>query len=765
MRPNKLLIGCGIAIIAVLVIAIAGVVAGSLLIPDVNQQIPSGDNTVFVNITQPVNGASVPVNQPMTIYVEAFGDRSIKSVKLLVNGVQVPDGSSSPAGEEKLISSWTFTPDKEGSISLLASAISDDELESVSNVVYFQVVALDEMSLALVEGGTTPAEVVSDEIGLIQPEDGVSVPPPPGFDELGNGSPPPPFPEENDQNTPEEPAGQPGKSWIPIKYSLWADMMTKDLFGTKDPPEAPKIDGGSKLCEGILVVEDNSTNEVGFNLYRLDPGSSFFVLAATLESKAGKSTFSYHDPGLANGLHFYRLSAFNSAGETKGNIIPIQIESGQCVNPVYASLTFDSFKLTTKTPVEKVYCYISAGGPWWRVPEDANSFIQASNGVFDLNPYLGSIPSPKPPQTSVTINIQCWGWNGSTLVYLGASQQTWNPFENLELVGSLFEIIGSSNGEQQWMKGDMPDTDLIAPPYDVFISKDPKYCKDHVPPGAGNVQQCENYMIAHKIMMFWTWSRYGNCYPGAEICDMKYQPKDGFRAYVISDGELKNWLPLLAGNYTYVPVMQLSQKDEYFVTAYSNEFGEFFDSNHVTFPYVTKELVVYPALEEIKFEILNDGSGALFSKYTSIKPDELITGYSYFCSNPNCNNPPYPEWRFFGNANFTLPENLKIQNAWLEWNTEKYITDIAGTNDVLTSCGVHLDVHQEGDTTNEILSTSSLLGTTKFDVSTSVKKAVIFGKKTIEFRFTPPQKQAGVNWNRCLWYINNVSLKIQYFEW
>src|SRR5512133_425682 len=156
MRSNKFFIGCGIAVIAVLVFSIAGLVLGNFLIPEVSQQIPPTSDQVFVNITQPVNGASLPVNQPLTIFVEAFGDKSIQGINLLVNGVQVPAGVSSPAGKEKLISSWTFTPDKEGTVTLLASAISGGGSESTSNAVNIQIVPPDQVPIALVEGGLTP---------------------------------------------------------------------------------------------------------------------------------------------------------------------------------------------------------------------------------------------------------------------------------------------------------------------------------------------------------------------------------------------------------------------------------------------------------------------------------------------------------------------------------------------------------------------------------------------------------------------------------
>lgn len=77
-----------------------------------------------------------------------------------------------------------------------------------------------------------------------------------------------------------------------------------------------------------------------------------------------------------------------------------------------------------KVPAEKVYAYVSlANGPWQRVPESTFTFLSASGGKFDIQPYvtpqmLGDLQLPVP------YYAQLWGWAGGTLVYLGDQSGT-----------------------------------------------------------------------------------------------------------------------------------------------------------------------------------------------------------------------------------------------------------------------------------------------------------------------------------------------------
>jgi hypothetical protein len=775
MRSSKTLLGCGIAVIAVLVLSIAGIVAGNLLIPDVSQQMTSGSNRVFINVTSPLNGASLPLNQPFTVFVEAFGDQPIQGIELNVNGVLVPNGSPTPAGGEKMMSTWTFTPDKAGVITLVASAAIKNGVNSISNAVHINVVPADQIPLPLVEGEATAPEIINDETGEIELAGGIPGPPPPGFnDQGGMDNPPPPPPEPEDQTPPDEPADQPGSSFIPIKFSLWGQNLTRKFFGT-ELPAAPRLDGGAKQCDAILVVQDNSTDELGFFLYRLNPGSQFFQRVATLDGKKGKSSFSYHDPGLAQGSYSYYLSAFNAAGEAPGNIITLQVSDGQCSKAVSQSLTFENFKLKPKTPVDQVYCYISAdGSPWWRVPQGQNSFIQSDNGEFDLNPYLGSLPLPKPPQTQISISIECWGWNGGTLTYLGSGQQSWKPGETLVLAAEFFEISGSGGGGQKVMS--WPHTDLLSAPWNARISRNPDDCSfyDDLTPLATlkRSQKCVDEISNGTIgaILVWNWRMWGEF--GCKIGASCYETvADGFRIYGLQKGSSEPYLILeVRGDPTityitadYLLWYTVDESVEFFVRAFSDELGESDDSNHIPCPdLVQKPTTIPPTSIEVRgYEVW--GSNYKPPQWVTYPPNPSpFSGYAFTCLS-NCSTGYRDNW-IYARVSFTLPEKMITPNATLNWKNVALDTKGSGKDDIKTGCSVHLGYQTQGDSETVILPNFLIYSEEHFDVSQPILASELKGKNTIDFWFLvdPSGKPATVRPDVCLWYFSDISLTLWY---
>jgi hypothetical protein len=761
------LIGCGgISILGALVV-VAGAVVGYFSIPEVSQQMPTGLNPLLVTISQPPNGATLPLDQPASVYVEAFGDQPIQDIQLLADGVPLPAGSSSPAGGQKMIASFSYTPGKPGIHVLVARANTPSGRDGISNALTIKALAQDQIPLPLALNGLAAVSVLSDQAEQVPQDEGTPSGPPTGFNEQGGPSnpPPPPPPDPGSQEPPSEPAQQPGSNLIPIKYSLWAQNLAKNLFGV-DLPAAPKLDGGAKLCEGILVVQDNSTDELGFFLYRLGPGKLAFERVATLDGKSGKSTFSYHDPGLTQGSYSYYLASFNAAGETPGNIITFQITDAKCALPGPETIVFDSLKMKTKTPVDQVYCYVSANGnPWTRIPSGQNSFIQATNGEFDLNPYLGSLPLPKPPQTETIVNIECWGWNGATLTYLGSGKQSWKPEMQFMIASQLFEITGDG-GKKIPPPGPYPDpngpyTDLLAAPYNAYITMDAvNECPQHAP--KGGEYQCNTWFNMWKWSLVWTYNRYGPCNPGPQVCDKKYQPADGFHIYRIRNGETE--LDILSpqpSKATWLPIFEGTEKDEYFVRAYSNTLGESAESNHIQFPKQIWEATINPtSITTNRFSTQNYGNVAPHWDTVTggMYPGEMMSGYVFSCLN-NCSQGQFGDAWYGGEAVFNLPQNMDIQNAWLNWKTSGYIADGPGKNDVVMACGVKLSTDYDGAWLNNM----SISGIENFDVSKPVVLTQWDGHNSIKFKFWNPSKKAGaIRWDRCLWTIKDLSLTLHY---
>jgi len=748
MKSYKLLLGCGVAVILGLgALIVAGILANS--IPAVEQQIPVGISSNLVNINLPLNGATLPLNQPVSVYAQAFGDHPLQDIQLWVDGVQQPNGSSSPAGEKKMIVSWLWTPTMEGIHMLLARSTTQNGLTGISYAVTINALPLDQIPIPLVLGGATKPLVINDETSLTMPgtdpEGGTPSSPPDGFNvQDGVNNPALPPLEPASQEPPAGPSQQPDiENLIPIKYSLWAQNLGKGIFGV-NPPAAPKLDGGSAQCDAILMAQDNSIDEIGFFLYRLDPGQQTFTRISTWGSKAGKTAISYHDPVPASGKYLYYLSAFNSAGESASNLIGITVDSPQCAAANKLISDVLSIPIDTEQPVDNAYCYSSANGtPWVRLPYEQNTFIYPVKGKFDLAPYWNSIHLPQLTPNAVSLNLDCWGWRNSALVHLGAFSQT------------VTHTYGGG-GDPGGTLGEPPKY-LVANPYNAAITNDPNVCKDHVPSYAGKEQECKNYMASNGgYLLVWTYNRFGNCNPQTDVCDPDLRPADGFNIYRYEQGKVEQYnLHPLAKEFSYVPAMG---NGEYFVRAYNDTVGESADSNHVQFQLISEITINPTSVQTDRMSDWNyDGSVPHWVIQAGLSPDELESGYAFTCLN-NCSTGQYRDGWYYGTVKFDLPGNIVFKNARLDWDTEDYITSGPGANKVTAGCGVNLVVYSPYWYSNL---NSSLWGIDHYDVTTPVLTAKSNGDQSIEFTFQAPWAlKPDVRWDRCLWQIHNLTLTL-----
>ena len=119
MRSNKILPGCGIAVIIVLVLAIAGMFLVPSLLQDTAAEIGhSGDTQIF--LVQPFNGAVKAVNQPVEVYAEAVSLVDIQNLELWVDNHLWETGKALlPAGKSGS-ARWVWTPGVEGDYTLAA---------------------------------------------------------------------------------------------------------------------------------------------------------------------------------------------------------------------------------------------------------------------------------------------------------------------------------------------------------------------------------------------------------------------------------------------------------------------------------------------------------------------------------------------------------------------------------------------------------------------------------------------------------------------
>lgn len=484
-NTQKLSLGC--LTLAVIVLFGGGALALLLWVPDVAEQFPPGMSTIVVTLSTPVNDAQVPLNQFTTVTAEAMGASPITALELWIDGIPA-ETKTAPAGSNlrRLSAFWGWTPVSEGEHTLLVRATDANHGVGQSNVVRVTASSTIERNkpvettlLPIDTLKTMPEELVtllsqleaSDAITFSQ---AFSVPIQP---------PPSPTPAPTVSPTPTPPSGpvDPAPSGPPNKNIIWIKQNIFAKIAQMIPPAAPELAANVKAgaCSANLYIYDKSGDEDGFFIYRLAPHMSHFKRIATLDAHTGALPIHYVDPGLYGKFQYY-VASFNAFGESPSNYVTVNITESQCFIPQWQAIGLENGKVTVKKPVDKIYCYLSIdNGPWTRIPPVPNTFIYPKGGTFDVSPYIKTL-TPSPPPPTFTLHLECWGWAGNTLIYLGEAQQMITSGSgNLKLNAADFDLAGEISIMKAMSGNPPPPSGNIAPPFNVHTTTDSKECLNH----------------------------------------------------------------------------------------------------------------------------------------------------------------------------------------------------------------------------------------------------------------------------------------------
>ncbi len=411
MRSNKLLVGCGIVVIVALLLAIAGVLFGPSLIPKVSASVGQSEG-VQVFLVQPVSGSTLAVNKPVEVSADAVGLDGLEKMQLWVDNHLWEAGAvSTPAGKT-MNSKWVWTPVEEGQYTLMVRATDANGAASNSNLIQVNIVAE--------EAVPTP-----DPLLPVDP----STQPPAGGMASGDVPPPPPFPPEEDP----PPVDDKGIEVI--------GNLGSGLFFTLEPPKAPKIwaKRSTDSCDIELRIQDKSDNESGFVVERITvfQNSLSSEIIAKLDAHKTTGVFKYIDTLVGAEKYEYMVYAVNKAGNTMSNVVTVSKTNKVCQNPAgYTPVGASNTIIKPEKKVTKMYCYMSTNGvDWTRIPSNPNEFITGTNGEFDVKPYLGE-------PGGLAIELDCWGWDGDTLIHLGKIVMTYEliaPPKNFHFVSNADE--------------------------------------------------------------------------------------------------------------------------------------------------------------------------------------------------------------------------------------------------------------------------------------------------------------------------------------
>jgi hypothetical protein len=504
----------------------------------------------FVAISAPADGGLVFLDDTVFVNADALVSKPVDHFELWVDGSLVSRNSyyvdssgvirfsatpmpSTPVtpigydGGDRRPASFSFqwTPDALGEHTLMVRAVGSGSAEN-SNAVRVTVVNPSTLTGGpkyLAQAGDT-LNTVADKFGLPSMALGIANREVPDLDQpLPAGQPvnlpnlPPPA--QGDETPSGPPSDLPPGTKLdppppaPSSLGFWYDLNISSRFRPAEfLPPAPWLFRSRDGCSIHLYIRDNSTNELGFFIYRLDPGSSDFTRIATLGTHKGVAFIEYVDKGLY-GFYQYYASAFNALGEAPSDPISIAFYDTGCIKTESMSLRLDRLHLSLSGTADKAYCYYSTqAGFWSRIPADPRAFVYPTGGNdFDLASLMPGA-QVLPPQTN--LQFDCWGWTGGALLPLGSGSTTipGDPAGSpLLLKGKDYAITGSLSPVYSPA---VPHTLTEPPPTAITAPKNLTRtalldtCVGHFPPAWSFIGGlfCKSAVDVKGIVLIWDWS-------------------------------------------------------------------------------------------------------------------------------------------------------------------------------------------------------------------------------------------------------------------
>jgi hypothetical protein len=513
-----------VALGVLIVLFLSGLAVWVTRLPSINAYLPAPSNLSSVVISQPADGGMVFLKDLVPVDVQAATRAEVDHFELWINGLKGGTASGKPAASERFMYSVAipWNPDATGEFTLVVRAVGAGWTED-SNAVRVSVVdpaALMVGPTYLPQAGDT-LNTVADKFNLPPLALGIANPKIPGLDDPLPSSqpvnipnlPPAPLPGQPpsgpSSDLPSGAAVDPAAS-APNDFSSWFDInLLTRLKPVQHLPTAPWLLRSWLGCDVNLYIRDNSDNELGFFIYRLDPGASDFTRIATLGPHKGLAFIEYDDKGLY-GKYQYYASAYNALGEAASDPTAVVINDSSCAKTESMYLKLTNLHLTPAVGADKAYCYYSTrDGSWSRLPADPNAFVYPAGGNdFDLGSQLPGTQA-LPPQTKLQFN--CWGWRGGALTPLGSGSLTVGDSAGkpLEVKGDNFALTGSlSSFFAPPISHIYKDPPIIMPPKNLTSTAYLDVCVNHFPPPLEFLGGlfCKAAVDSRSTILVWDWS-------------------------------------------------------------------------------------------------------------------------------------------------------------------------------------------------------------------------------------------------------------------
>jgi hypothetical protein len=447
-RFGMMITGGVITIIILLLLFIAVVPTFARQItPD--KLIPPNSAPLVISLMYPASGQVLQPGETASVLLDAVGAYPLTRLKLTIRGPESVDLDETLTGNDesvrkKLLPVMPATP---GEYVLVATVFDDQGYSAVSSVVPVQVAdstqaTYEEVSVAsweeleqkAAEHGMSPETVVALNPQLI-PEDGMVGKPdmepaivkmrlaplklPPAdlpVPEPGTETSPPPY-----SKLPLLPEG-PG---VPEEAVTGAQMVFSSLVGSETTRPAPPemVEATVSGCQIKLVFKAGSDSSRptpnGYFIYR-STGSDFKRIATVIHAKFDE--FTYLDADLRQNTYDYYVSTFNSAGESMGEIIHLEVDTPVCERFEKYQNYWEENSFTVPNNITDFYCYVSMShSPWLRIPSNPDEFMSPdADGKINAQELMPEIVDYDRGSKQIAMN--CWGWSGGVLTDLGAAE-------------------------------------------------------------------------------------------------------------------------------------------------------------------------------------------------------------------------------------------------------------------------------------------------------------------------------------------------------
>ena len=350
-----------------------------------NQQkgAPTSDS-IQVHIQTPVTGKSLTQGTLLTISALASSSIPFQFAELWVNGVPINIQVAPSGGTTLFPINFAWVPTQDGVYSLTVRAIGEQGLSADSDAVLVTIQP---------NGNYT---VLGQDLEPYVGYQGASL----AFVSIPSAS-----------------ANQ-GQPWQGSPAG-WLQSKNENSI-----PTSPSILALVDACNVQLIISDHAENESGFQVFRQLPNIPGWKLIETLNADNSEMIISYKDSGY-HGFLSYKVSAFNSQGHTYSNVVVVEVDPDDCPGSEEIPLLHvELLNLKTSQPADRLYCYANMGeGSWIRWP--AEGFLSPMEDGYEIiNPSLFALFAaefaPGEEDSLPPLHLECWGWMGETLEYIGS---------------------------------------------------------------------------------------------------------------------------------------------------------------------------------------------------------------------------------------------------------------------------------------------------------------------------------------------------------